>query len=82
MIVTWVHPPRSYGEIAICSPYVALGYWRQPELTQSRFLPAAERGRKRIYRTGDIGRFRLDGTLEFVGRTDHQVKIAGFRIKL
>ena len=75
-------PTAVVGEIAICSPYVALGYWRQPELTQSRFLPAAERGRKRIYRTGDIGRFRLDGTLEFVGRTDHQVKIRGFRIEL
>ncbi len=75
-------PTAVVGEIAICSPYVALGYWRQPELTQSRFLPAAERGRKRMYRTGDIGRFRLDGTLEFVGRTDHQVKIRGFRIEL
>jgi thioesterase domain-containing protein len=75
-------PTAVVGEIAVCSPYVALGYWRQPELTRSRFLPAPEGGDKRIYRTGDIGRFRPDGILEFVGRTDYQVKIRGFRIEL
>jgi acyl-coenzyme A synthetase/AMP-(fatty) acid ligase/acyl carrier protein len=75
-------PTAVVGEIAICSPYVALGYWRQPEFTQSRFLPVAGQEHKRLYRTGDLGRFRLDGTLEFVGRTDHQVKIRGLRIEL
>jgi acyl carrier protein len=75
-------PTAVVGEIAICSPYVAQGYWRQPELTQNRFLPNAHGGQGRLYRTGDMGRFRPDGMLEFVGRTDHQVKIRGFRIEL
>jgi len=70
------------GEIAIRSPYVALGYWRQPELTRSRFVHDAEPGHQRTYRTGDVGRFRPDGLLEFLGRADHQVKIRGFRIEL
>jgi amino acid adenylation domain-containing protein len=75
-------PTAVVGEIAIRSPYIALGYWRKPELTQAVFLPDPAQGNRRIYRTGDIGRFRPDGTLEFMGRKDHQVKIRGFRIEL
>lgn len=71
-----------YGEIAIRSPYIALGYWQKPELTQAVFLPDPEAGNRRIYRTGDLGRLRADGTLEFLGRKDFQVKIRGFRIEL
>jgi amino acid adenylation domain-containing protein len=71
-----------YGEIAIRSPYVAIGYWQQPELTQRVFDPATEPGRARRYRTGDMGRRRSDGSLEFMGRKDTQVKIRGYRIEL
>jgi surfactin family lipopeptide synthetase C len=71
-----------YGEIAICSPYVAIGYWRQPELTRTAFDPATEAGGARRYHTGDMGRRRCDGSLEFVGRKDTQVKIRGHRIEL
>ena len=70
------------GEIAIRSPHIALGYWRKPELTSAVFLPDPTGGDRRIYRTGDWGRFRLDGSLEFLGRKDFQVKIRGFRIEL
>jgi amino acid adenylation domain-containing protein len=68
-----------YGEIAIKSPYLALGYWQQPELTQAVFL---SKGNQRFYRSGDIGRLLPDGSLEFVGRKDFQVKLRGFRIEL
>lgn len=71
-----------YGEIAIKSLYLALGYWQKPQLTQAVFLPDLEVGNRRIYRTGDLGRLRADGTIEFLGRKDLQVKIRGFRIEL
>jgi len=71
-----------YGEIAIRSPHIALGYWQKPEITKAAFLPDPEGGEKRIYRTGDMGRLLPDGGIEFVGRKDFQVKIRGFRIEL
>ncbi len=69
-----------YGEIAIKSPYIALGYWQQPELTQTVFLSEGES--HRIYRSGDMGRLLPNGSIEFVGRKDFQVKVRGFRIEL
>ncbi len=69
-----------YGEIAIKSPYIALGYWQKPELTQTVFLTDGDN--QRLYRTGDMGRLRADGSIEFVGRKDFQVKLRGFRIEL
>ena len=71
-----------YGEIAIRSPYVALGYWRKPELNEKVFLPDPAEGNRRIYRTGDVGRLLPDGAIEWRGRTDHQVKLRGYRIEL
>lgn len=71
-----------YGEIAIRSPYIALGYWQKPELTTAVFLPDSAGGSRRIYRTGDMGRLNSDGSIEFLGRKDFQVKIRGFRIEL
>jgi amino acid adenylation domain-containing protein len=73
--------PEVYGEIAIRSPHVALGYWQKPEITQVAFLPNPEGDNERIYRTGDLGRLLPDGSIEFVGRKDSQVKIRGFRIE-
>ena len=67
------------GELIIAGPQVGIGYLNQPEKTAAAFV---EWGGKRIYRTGDIVRYRDNGDIEFVGRKDGQVKIRGFRIEL
>jgi amino acid adenylation domain-containing protein len=70
------------GELYAGGDGVARGYLKSPELTALRFIPdpfTMESG-ARLYRTGDVVRFRRDGTLEFLGRVDHQLKIRGFRV--
>ncbi|MEU1294364.1 amino acid adenylation domain-containing protein [Streptomyces sp. NPDC005840] len=67
------------GELWIGGAGVALGYRGDPERTAARFTEAAG---VRWYRTGDLARYWPDGTLEFLGRRDHQVKLRGFRIEL
>lgn len=69
-----------YGEIVVRSRYVACEYWRQPDATTAAFSEDPEYGRR--YRTGDLGRRLPDGSLEFVGRRDHQVKVRGYRVAL
>ncbi|MEU9853530.1 amino acid adenylation domain-containing protein [Streptomyces sp. NPDC047974] len=69
------------GEIHIGGDGVAQGYWNRPELTAQRFLEDPFTGGP-LYRTGDIGRWRPDGNLEYLGRADDQVKIRGFRVEL
>jgi natural product biosynthesis luciferase-like monooxygenase protein/amino acid adenylation domain-containing protein len=72
------------GEIYIRSPHLARGYLNDPILTNEKFLvnPFTGIDGDRIYRTGDLGRYRPDGCVEFAGRGDGQVKIRGFRVEL
>ncbi len=71
------------GELFIGGEGVARGYLNRPDLTRERFIPNPfdASGKTRLYRTGDIVRFRKDGNICFVGRCDDQVKIRGFRIE-
>lgn len=70
------------GEIFVGGKGVARGYLNRPDLTQERFLPNPFRLGDRLYRTGDIGRWRNNGEIEYIGRSDQQVKIRGFRIEI
>ena len=70
------------GEILIGGVGVARGYWKQAELTGSKFVSQPGNAGSRFYRTGDIGRWLPDGNIEFLGRSDYQVKIRGYRVEL
>jgi amino acid adenylation domain-containing protein len=75
-------PQGAVGEIYIGGAGVARGYLRRPDLTAQRFIASPFVEGDRLYDSGDLGRYRADGHLEFLGRNDFQVKIRGFRIEL
>jgi len=77
-------PDGASGELLIGGEGLARGYLKRAELTAEKFIPDTIGGvpGARLYRTGDEVRFRADGSLEFIGRLDHQVKLHGFRIEL
>ncbi|NEQ95744.1 MAG: amino acid adenylation domain-containing protein [Cyanothece sp. SIO2G6] len=83
-------PIGAPGEIAVSGIGVGNGYWQNPVKTSASFVPnpflspdeTGAEHHKLIYKTGDLGRWRTDGSLEFLGRIDNQVQIRGFRIEL
>ncbi|HVI73054.1 MAG TPA: amino acid adenylation domain-containing protein, partial [Pyrinomonadaceae bacterium] len=77
-------PAGVAGELYVGGDGVGRGYWRDAEQTAQTFIPDlfADREGTRLYKTGDLVQYQADGTIEFLGRVDQQVKVRGFRIEL
>src|SRR5204862_1809970 len=77
-------PPGVGGELYVAGDGVGRGYLQYPKQTAETFIPDpfAKMPGDRLYRTGDLVQFQEDGTIEFLGRRDQQVKVRGFRIEL
>ena len=77
-------PIGAIGELCVAAAHLARGYLDRPELTAARFLtdPFQLPDKVPLYRTGDLGRLNWDGTIDFLGRRDHQVKVRGYRVHL
>jgi len=69
------------GEIAVRSDYIFPGYWHNSALTDASFVADSDSPRRKVFRTGDLGRLRPNGCLEYLGRKDFRVKIRGYRIQ-
>jgi aspartate racemase len=76
-------PVGAYGELHAGGDGLARCYLNNPELTAEKFIanPFSKNSDDRLYKTGDIARYRRDGTIEFVGRVDRQLKVRGFRVE-
>ena len=74
--------PTAVGELYLAGECVTAGYISRPDLTEAAFLPDPFFPGQRMYRTGDIARLRLDGSYDFLGRRDAQVKLNGQRVEL
>ena len=76
-------PPLVHGEIHVGGDCLARGYWKQPELTSQRFIPNPHRPDQSpfVFATGDLARMLSDGTIEYIGRKDQQIKLRGMRIE-
>ena len=70
------------GEIFLSGDGLSRGYFNAPALTEEKFIPHPFIENERLYKTGDLGRWLPDGTIEYIGRKDHQIKIRGHRIEL
>jgi amino acid adenylation domain-containing protein len=75
-------PIGERGEIVVRSSLLSPGYWRDPARTAEVFSIVPGSPDERVYRTGDLGRFRADGCLEHLGRKDFRIKLRGFRVEL
>jgi amino acid adenylation domain-containing protein len=77
-------PIGATGELYLGGVALARGYLKRPDLTQERFLPHpfSQVAGARIYKTGDLGRYLANGTIEYLGRADAQIKIHGYRVEL
>ena len=74
-------PVGAVGELYIGGRGVTRGYWQRPELTAERFVDNPFATGAKIYRTGDLVKWRADGKIDFLGRSDHQIKLRGYRIE-
>ncbi|UII31869.1 amino acid adenylation domain-containing protein [Fulvivirga ulvae] len=70
------------GELCIGGDGLAIGYINQPALNAEKFVKPQHLNGQRVYRTGDLARYNSDGTIEYLGRVDNQIKIRGFRVEL
>ncbi|RNB58979.1 amino acid adenylation domain-containing protein [Brevibacillus gelatini] len=77
-----LQPIGVVGEICIGGRGLARGYRNKPALTAEKFVPHPFVPGERLYKTGDLGRWLPDGTIEFIGRIDEQVKVRGYRIEI
>src|SRR5262245_40520044 len=74
-------PPCAKGELFIAGRGVGRGYINRPELTAAAFIPDLVDSNARMYRSGDLARYRGDASIDYLGRADGQIKLRGFRIE-